>query len=54
MILDYCIHCGAKLTFLDEDPNGEGNCVCAKCRAEEKHDFDREPNVKYNRRGERE
>ena len=49
----YCINCLTELMDCDDDPNGAKNCVCAKCRAEEKHDFDIEPNVKYDRRGHR-
>lgn len=49
-----CINCGDELNaFFDDDPNGDHNCVCARCRAEDKHDFDREPNVKFDRRGHR-
>ena len=46
-----CINCLTELSELDDDPNSDKNCVCAKCRAEEAHDFDAEPNVKYDRRG---
>jgi hypothetical protein len=49
----YCIDCGVKLGEVDKDPNGDENCECAKCRAEADHDFDAEPNAKFNRRGER-
>jgi len=27
------------------------NCVCAKCRAEQAHNFDLEPHAEYDRRG---
>jgi hypothetical protein len=47
----FCINCGVPLGFMDEDPNGDSNCVCKKCRAEENHDFDRKPNVRFNRHG---
>ncbi len=50
---DYCIICGVDLTVVDEDPNGEKNCTCAKCRAEENHDFDAEPNAVFSRGGQR-
>jgi len=50
---EHCISCQVELNALDEDPNGDKNCVCAKCRAEERHDFDREPNVKFDRAGRR-
>lgn len=49
----HCLGCGTELNHLDEDPNGDENCTCAKCRAEEEHDFDREPNVKFDRDGSR-
>lgn len=48
---EYCLNCQTELNCLDEDPNGDKNCVCAKCRAEDSHDFDREPNVLFNRDG---
>ena len=48
-----CINCTTPLNVLDDDPNGDPNCVCAKCRAEENHDFDAEPNAVYDRRGHR-
>ncbi len=46
-----CINCLTELNSLDDDPNGDKNCVCAQCRAEEAHDFDAEPNVRYDRAG---
>lgn len=46
-----CIGCGEKLTSIDDDPNGEHNVTCARCRAEEDHDFDAEPSVEFNRDG---
>lgn len=46
-----CIGCGTELDCRDDDPNGDGNCTCAKCRAEEGHDFDRAPDVKFSRAG---
>jgi hypothetical protein len=49
----YCIGCQVKLGAIDDDPNGEANCVCARCRAEENHDFDAEPDVVYDRLGRR-
>ena len=49
----YCIGCLTELTHLDDDPNGDKNCVCAKCRAEDAHDFDIEPHVKFDRSGRR-
>jgi len=48
---NHCINCFVELNCLDEDPNGDKNCVCAKCRAEESHDFDAEPDVKFDRAG---
>ena len=48
---NYCINCLTELNALDDDPNGCKNCVCARCRAEEAHDFDAEPNVRFDRAG---
>ncbi len=48
-----CIGCLVELGALDDDPNGDGNCVCAKCRAEDRHDFDAEPQARYDRVGRR-
>ena len=36
---------------MDDDPNRDENAVCARCRAEEAHDFDVEPNVVFDRSG---
>ena len=50
---DCCIGCGTELIWaLDADPDGELGCVCVRCQAEESHDFDEEPHVKFSRRGE--
>lgn len=46
-----CLMCHTELGAVDDDPNGEKNPVCARCRAEEEHDFDAEPHVKFNRDG---
>lgn len=51
--MNYCINCGVKLGWLDRDPNGDKDCVCAKCKAEDRHDFDAEPNAEYDRAGRR-
>lgn len=54
IIKKYCINCQQELIpSIDNDPNGEENCVCAQCRAEEEHDFDLEPNVIFDRLGRR-
>lgn len=50
---ELCLGCHEELCTLDEDPNGEMNCVCARCRAEEEHDFDKEPNAVFGRAGRR-
>lgn len=47
----YCVGCTTKLTHLDDDPNGEHNADCVRCRAESEHDFDAEPNVFFLRDG---
>ena len=49
----FCISCQVELNALDEDPNGEQNATCAKCRAEENHDFDAKPNAQFTRSGAR-
>jgi hypothetical protein len=46
-----CLNCLEELCGLDDDPNGEHNATCAKCRAEEDHDFDAEPDAVFNRDG---
>lgn len=38
---------------LDDSSNGEPECKCAQCRAEEEHDFDAEPLAKFRRSGAR-
>jgi hypothetical protein len=48
---DYCISCGCDLCIIDQDPDGRKNATCARCRAEEEHDFDAEPNVRFDRAG---
>lgn len=48
-----CLNCGTPLSLIDEDPNGEKHCICARCRAEENHDYDLEPDVVYSRGGTR-
>jgi len=48
-----CLECGEELCGIDDDPNGERNLVCARCRAEQDHDFDREPNAVFDRSGDR-
>ncbi len=51
--MDSCIGCGDELIpAIDADPNGDMDCKCARCQAEEEHDFDAEPNVMFTRRGE--
>ena len=51
---EWCIGCGDRLIdAIDSDPNGEKNATCARCRAEEAHDYDAEPLVIFNRWGER-
>ena len=50
---EYCICCGEELCCLDDDPNGEKNAICARCREEDEHDFDADPTAKFNRSGER-
>jgi hypothetical protein len=50
----YCLGCGCELIrAIDADPNGDMGCTCARCLAEENHDFDRYPGVVFDRRGHR-
>lgn len=51
MNIERCLGCGVVLGHLDRDPNGDENAACARCRAEECHDFDAEPNVTFDRAG---
>lgn len=48
-----CIGCGVQLCCVDDAPNGDHFCTCVRCRAEERHDFDLEPNVRFDRCGHR-
>lgn len=48
-----CLGCHDELTSMDDSPNGEYNATCQRCRAEESHDFDREPGVTFSRSGRR-
>ena len=51
---DICIGCHDELNeTIDADPNGDMNATCARCRAEDAHDFDRWPNVRFDRHGNR-
>jgi hypothetical protein len=51
-IKESCVNCGVELNeAIDSDPNGAKNAVCSKCKAEEAHDFDLEPNVVFDRHG---
>jgi hypothetical protein len=46
-----CIECGTALLELDKDPDRRQNATCARCRAEQAHDFDAEPNAVFSRAG---
>ena len=50
---NYCINCGVKLGECDKDSNGDDNCICVKCRAEEQHDFYKFPGAVFDRQGRR-
>lgn len=50
---DSCIGCLVVMTYLDRAPNGDRSATCARCKAEENHDFDAEPDAKFSRSGER-
>jgi len=48
-----CINCSMPLIpSYDADPNGELDCMCIRCRREEEHDFDANPDVYFLRNGE--
>lgn len=51
--METCISCGDELYELDRDPNGDKNATCARCVAEESHDFELEPHAVFDRRGNR-
>lgn len=48
-----CIGCGTELNALDDDPNRTCGSTCARCIAEEAHDFDAEPDATFSRSGQR-
>lgn len=48
-----CSGCHTELTAMDDSPNGDYNASCLRCRAEEAHDFDREPGITFDRSGRR-
>lgn len=48
-----CIECGTELTVVDQDPNRTCGGVCARCVAEQSHDFDAEPDAVFTRAGTR-
>jgi len=51
---EHCIGCGIDLSCIDDDPNGDQNCVCARCRAEQEHNFNEDPRAVFSRSGSRE
>lgn len=46
-----CTGCGTGMLDCDNDPNGRENHNCARCRAEEEHDFDVDPAALFDRQG---
>ena len=50
---ELCMHCMTDLNEIDREPNGEMPCVCARCLAEEAHDFSKEPRARFDRAGRR-
>ena len=48
-----CIECGTELTPVDDDPNRTCGATCARCLAEQSHDFEAEPGVEFTRSGQR-
>lgn len=52
IVEEFCGNCGTVLEeAVDSDPNGLLNATCARCRVEEAHDFDAEPDVEFTRGG---
>jgi len=51
--MEECIICGEELFCVDDDPNGDKNCKCCRCVAEEDHDYDLEPEAIFDRYGNR-
>lgn len=49
----YCLGCTDELQPHDDDANGTKNTTCKRCIAMDDHDFDAEPNARFNRLGER-
>lgn len=50
----HCFVCQTELfAYLDNDPNGDPNGKCARCVAEEEHDYDNDPYALFDRKGER-
>jgi hypothetical protein len=47
----HCMNCLTQMCGIDDDPNGDHNTTCAKCKAEEHHDFDAFPDVTFDRAG---
>lgn len=47
----HCISCSTEMSVIDDDPNGDHNATCARCRAEEDHDFDAQPGAVFDRSG---
>jgi hypothetical protein len=45
--------CNEELSSVDDDPNGDWTIMCARCQAEEEHDYDVEPGVVFDRHGRR-
>lgn len=43
---EVCLCCGCKLRSCDG-----GDPVCARCNAEEAHDYDVEPDIEFDRQG---
>jgi uncharacterized protein YjiS (DUF1127 family) len=46
-----CMTCQVELGHVDEDPNGDIGTKCARCLAEEEHDFDVLRDAEYDRSG---
>lgn len=44
--MEYCINCGTNLLV-----NIDNGAVCAKCEAQDNHNYDLEPDTEYDRSG---
>lgn len=51
--MERCINCNCQLLDVYNDPDGDSNIECVKCRTEAEHNFDEDPGAKFDRSGKR-